>query len=588
MSAYNKQLSGDGVVQTAKGRTLLGFAQTYNTQHPTAPYRFKSAADHLAFKRANILNLAGPIYSKMTIVIYTNTTAAVTLPFGFAQDQSVYVDWGDGSPIVKYTSAPTHQYATQATYTVTVTGTAASYGIGNVPDPGPPPEQGWYNTISIDAWLPTLTSLSGALAWQADNLASIPPTIPPTVTDLSYMFFRSSLTPNTSYAPVIEWDVSNVVDMNCMFFGAELFNLPLATWNVSRVTVMDNMFESSAINQDLSAWPVVSIQGAQNIFANPSALKGATFLMISEYYPNFPLYNPVLPAVPNVYYSGTNTPPAVGETLRVVIAVSSTDGTISLRITGTLNVDWGDGSPPDTLLTHDYTSAGTYTVTLTGDPLGMPTAFYGVQNASSNIVIIVSVDSWFNSITNLSGLFSSQPNNFTVPSYLPTSITILGEMFLDAVSFNQPLESWNTATVIDMSSMFGHAVSFNQPLSSWNTAAVTNMYGMFSDAASFNGDISRWNTGAVVDMEQMFRGAVSFNQPLNLWNTASVTTMELMFSGAVSFNQDLNNWDVTALTSANVIFANGSAMATRLANWPPFVSNTALPDPASNPAYYTG
>ena len=43
-------------------------------------------------------------------------------------------------------------------------------------------------------------------------------------------------------------------------------------------------------------------------------------------------------------------------------------------------------------------------------------------------------------------------------------------MFLNATSFNQPLNSWNVSNVRNMHQMFAGASSFNQPLNNWNVS----------------------------------------------------------------------------------------------------------------------
>lgn len=52
-------------------------------------------------------------------------------------------------------------------------------------------------------------------------------------------------------------------------------------------------------------------------------------------------------------------------------------------------------------------------------------------------------------------------------------------MFLNAHSFNQPLDSWDVSNVEDMWLMFSDAIDFNQSLESWNVSKVKVMCGMF-------------------------------------------------------------------------------------------------------------
>jgi surface protein len=80
----------------------------------------------------------------------------------------------------------------------------------------------------------------------------------------------------------------------------------------------------------------------------------------------------------------------------------------------------------------------------------------------------------------------------TMP-HMPTCLRTLAALFMcsqmfgsneytsPALSsaFNQPIGSWNTASVSNMESMFNSA-DFNQPISSWNTASATNMLSVCS------------------------------------------------------------------------------------------------------------
>jgi len=82
------------------------------------------------------------------------------------------------------------------------------------------------------------------------------------VTNMSYMFQGSSQS-DGSHAfnqDIGSWDVSNVTNMNGMFYNASTFNQDIGSWDVSSVTMMMNMFMgTSAFNQDISSWDVSSV-----------------------------------------------------------------------------------------------------------------------------------------------------------------------------------------------------------------------------------------------------------------------------------------------------------------------------------------
>lgn len=63
------------------------------------------------------------------------------------------------------------------------------------------------------------------------------------------------------------WDVSNVQNMNAMFYNAISFNQDLTKWTTSRVTDMAFMFYgASSFNQDISLWDVSNVQTVESTF----------------------------------------------------------------------------------------------------------------------------------------------------------------------------------------------------------------------------------------------------------------------------------------------------------------------------------
>ena len=74
---------------------------------------------------------------------------------------------------------------------------------------------------------------------------------------------------------ISRWDVSNVEDMQCMFFGASAFNGDLSSWNVSKVTCMECIFSlASAFNGDISSWDVRNVKNMNELFYDAVAFNG--------------------------------------------------------------------------------------------------------------------------------------------------------------------------------------------------------------------------------------------------------------------------------------------------------------------------
>ena len=226
-------------------------------------------------------------------------------------------------------------------------------------------------------------------------------------------------------------------------------------------------------------------------------------------------------------------------------------------------VDWGDGTTGRVTSwdspnrTHKYASPGKYTLKITGRIEGF--SFNSREDRNK----LISISSWGPlRLGNMGEYFEGAENLVGLPSSAPdlTGTTTFYEMFREADSFNQPLDSWDVSEVTNMDSMFLGADSFNQPLSSWDVSEVTNMENMFWGAESFNQPLNSWDVSKVTNMKFMFLGADSFNQPLNDWDVSKVTSMHSMFGGAESFNQNLSSWNVSLVSDCQ-------NFAYRLSSW---------------------
>ncbi len=416
---------------------------------------------------------------------------------------------------------------------------------------------------------------------------------------------------------ISSWDVSSVTDMNFMFYGATSFNQDISSWNVSSVTNMSNMFDqATSFDQDLGLWNVSSVSSMSDMFKNIT-LSTQNYDSILINWDKLTLQNGVI-------FNGGGSKYCLGESARANMISSDnwsisdggkdctgitlpTDYFITIWQTTTPNesitipttgggynysVDWGDGNV-DTGLTgsaiHTYTSAGTYTVKISGDfPRiyfnnsgdkdkilaveqwgsiawsSMSGAFYGCSNLDINATDTPDLSN----VTSLYAMFKNASSlNANINDWNVSNITNMARMFRDAVSFNQPLDSWDVSNVTTMYNMFRGASSFNQDISSWDVSSVTNMYSMFYGATSFNQPLNSWNVSSVTDMQWMFYNAVNFNQPLNSWDVSSVTKMSRMFSNATSFNQNINNWNVSGVTDISSMFYGASSFNQPLNSW---------------------
>ncbi|MGX5174215.1 BspA family leucine-rich repeat surface protein [Aliikangiella sp. IMCC44653] len=256
-------------------------------------------------------------------------------------------------------------------------------------------------------------------------------------------------------------------------------------------------------------------------------------------------------------------------------------------------VDWGDGSSDTNVtgdITHTYSAAGTYIISITGD---FPRIFFD-KNGYDNEKLL-SIEQWGNQpwqsmgnaffeCYNLVGNASDIPNlsqvtdmsfmfneaeafNQDISNWDVSAVTDMSYMFFGALAFNQSLSNWDVSAVTDMRYMFNFARAFNQDLSNWDVSAVTNMNHMFYEAYAFNQDISNWDVSAVTDMSHMFYEAYAFNQDISSWDVSAVTDMSYMFYEAEAFNQDISNWDVSAVTDMSYMFYNAEAFNQDISRW---------------------
>jgi surface protein len=84
------------------------------------------------------------------------------------------------------------------------------------------------------------------------------------ITDMSGMFFFMSV-----LRPLNNWDVSNVTNMRYMFCISTLFNQDISMWDVSNVTDMSYMFNCAReFNQPLNNWDVSNVTDMSGMFGN--------------------------------------------------------------------------------------------------------------------------------------------------------------------------------------------------------------------------------------------------------------------------------------------------------------------------------
>lgn len=271
-------------------------------------------------------------------------------------------------------------------------------------------------------------------------------------------------------------------------------------------------------------------------------------------------------------------------------------------------VNFGDGSGNKSVSAygdldreHEYTLAGTYEITITGQfdyilfvdsPLSIVelkswgtssignSSFNGCDNFSTMSAtdspgmylddlldcfrdcpltsVNASIGGWdVSPITKMSNVFRGGQFNQSINNWDMSNVTTIANIFFGNTAYNQDMSLWDTSSITTMANVFNGASSFNQSLNSWDFSSVTSMASMFVNASSFNngGVALNWaSTGIVTNMVNLFNNADSFNVGVSSLNTSSATNMTGMFNGCAIFNQDVSDWDVSSAITMNNMF----------------------------------
>ena len=235
--------------------------------------------------------------------------------------------------------------------------------------------------------------------------------------------------------------------------------------------------------------------------------------------------------------------------------------------TGQYTVDWGDGSQETVTgnVSHQYSDAGTYTVSISGDFTRI-----SLGDDYSNAQKLQSIQQWgdiqWGSMNNAFAGASNMVYNATDVPIL-SGVTDMSNMFIWASSFDGDISSWDVSGVTDMSGMFLRASSFNSDLNSWDVSGAINMRSMFENAASFNSDLNSWDVSGVTDMSYIFSLTNAFDGDISSWDVSGVTNMNGLFWGAAAFDGDISSWDVSGVTEMDDMFHNNDAFDGDISSW---------------------
>ena len=379
------------------------------------------------------------------------------------------------------------------------------------------------------------------------------------ITDMEDLFEDSIFNGDIS-----RWDVSNVENMNKMFHNAYLFNQNISNWDVSNVRTANYMFcNAKTFNQNISNWNVFNMQSMQGMFNGAISFNQdiSTWCIQS--------HCDCEHIIDNTMLTYDKQPVKIFESTVKLLAdlddVELGDHTLITRKNINTN------SEKNIIVSlfksiiykfDDITDIDEYdnTIEYITSIINNPDNFYEYAGC-----ILAEDTTQLKRLIHIGCKILGYDGNF---NWIDTSkITDMSNLFYKNREFNGHIELWDISNVTNMRFMFYHADKFNQPIGDWDVSNVINMSNMFYCAEKFNQPIGNWDVSNVTTMEVMFSCAREFNQPIGDWDVSSVTNMRGMFSGASEFNQTLNSWDVSNVNNMSYMFSYATSFNQPLNNW---------------------
>ncbi|MFV0506137.1 MAG: BspA family leucine-rich repeat surface protein [Bacteroidales bacterium] len=348
--------------------------------------------------------------------------------------------------------------------------------------------------------------------------------------------------------PVGGWQVEKVTNMSGMFSELPHFDQELSNWKVFAVTDMSRMFENTDFDQDLGDWDISALTNAENMFLGATLSQSNYDKLLIGWLDN---------AKENVKFHGGSSPYCLGADARRVLVEKG----------------WGDGIAGGDA---DDSKAPTDGIVDGGSGCGGAFVTRWVLPGTKKLVIkragvATQTDiSWGDGKVDFAHTAGDPTHIYTTMNVGDTvTIKMFGEPSMawtsptDDIQYLAEVVQFGDHQWPSMENMFRGAKSmvFVGAIDIPDLTKVTDMSGLFYGAEEFNSDLAEWDVSQVTDMSIMFQGAKAYNNnelPLN-WGekTALVENMESMFRYEVAFDQDIGGWNISALTNANNMFADG-------------------------------
>jgi len=345
--------------------------------------------------------------------------------------------------------------------------------------------------------------------------------------DLTDTFTGVTLLPSVELSQLTNTTLNSSFKDNSLLTSAMLSQNTIQTPEECALTDIESVFEGCSLLIDFSLPALNNVTTAKNAFKNCMSLDKAIDLSSSE----------------------------------LVTAESALEGCVAFN--KSLTIDGPKVTDITNILKGATTMSGDITATL---PLiqsvdGLFQSCKSVYNGklTLNAATLPSVE----------GLFKDCLVLDTAPELNLAAATNCKELFMNASSFNQPLNDTmlNTPLVENLESAFEGCTAYNKDVDMENNASnVTNMKAMFKNCTSLNQKIDMDSTNVttlesflegcsvydssirrvdtthnVVSMKNMFKGCLKFNQNIESLETTNLETMEGMFEGCSKYDQNFED-----------------------------------------------
>ena len=235
-------------------------------------------------------------------------------------------------------------------------------------------------------------------------------------------------------------------------------------------------------------------------------------------------------------------------TLKYVIPSNSTQIGIWLYKPTNITINWGDltsnagiTNSGATQVTHTYSSAGTYNVSI-----GSVGTFSGISPQSEISAIGIQYltevtdfgsDSIYTDNSSFFSAFYGASALTKVPNTFPSKVTICQGMLRLCTSFNQDISVWDVKNVKNTDAMFFGSTAFSQNLGSWNIGSLEVAGYMFNGATAmttdnYNNLLSGWSGQSVKSSVVL--------------NNSPITYSAAGRSGYLALVNAPNNWNISA------------------------------------------